>query len=150
MHIYLGYDHNGFEVRNQLIAHIEKLGHTVTDLGNKEHSPADDYPDFAELVAKEMLTHPSSKGILLCGSGIGICIAANKFKGIRAALAVTKDQAISARNDDDANILCLGAKINTLPEMLELVDIFLSTTFAGGRHERRKNKVLAFEEANFK
>lgn len=150
MQLYLGYDHNGFSIRDSIVRHLVNKGHTVTDLGKNIHDTGDDYPDFAELVARSIQKHPESQGVLLCGSGIGICIAANKFKGIRAALAVTKEQAVSAKRDDDANILCLGANVNTLEEILTLIDIYLRTDFEGGRHERRKQKVLAFEEANFK
>ncbi len=150
MQLFLGYDHNGFAIRDSIVAHLTQTGHQVTDLGKSIHDASDDYPDFAELVATQVQNNPESNGILLCGSGIGICIAANKFKGIRAALAVTTEQAISAKKDDDANILCLGANVNSLEEILTLIDTYLSTKFEGGRHERRKQKVLAFEEANFK
>lgn len=150
MHIYLGYDHNGFAIRDAILAHLKKRGHEVQDMGNQEYTPGDDYPEFAEKVALGIQHNPGSTGILICGSGIGICIAANKFKGIRAALVTNGNQAFYAKNDDDANVLCLAERMNTLQEILGFIDIYLKTSFEGGRHERRKGEVLKFEQANFK
>lgn len=150
MHIYLGYDHNGFALRESIIAHLKKRGLEVTDMGNQEYTPGDDYPEFAEKVAIQVQRNSDSNGILVCGSGIGICIAANKFKDIRAALVTNGNQAFYAKNDDDANVLCLAERMNTLQEILGFIDIFVKTPFEGGRHERRKEKILGFEQANFK
>lgn len=147
MQIFLGYDHAGHSVRDAIIKHLQSKGHTVSDLGNQELVPDDDYPDFAEKVGTAVLAHKESRGILLCGSGVGVCIAANKIKGIRAGFAASAMQAASSIRDDDANILCLGARVHHVDDLLMMVDVYLEHTFAGGRHERRREKVIALENS---
>lgn len=149
MQLFLGYDHNGFAIRDQLLEHLRAQGHEVTDLGNQEYDHADDYPDFAYLVSQKVLKHPGSRGLLLCGSGVGVCIAANKIHGIRAGFAASIMQAESSIRDDDANILCIGVKPHDVTDILAMMDAYLRTEFAGGRHERRRAKVEAIEKGTY-
>lgn len=149
MRIFLGYDHGGHAIRDALIAHLTSQGHDVMDLGNETYTPDDDYPDFAYAVAQQVLATPGSRGILLCRSGGGVCIAANKVRGIRAGFAGTVMQAIESIRADDANVLCLGADAHHILDILAMLDAYLSHTYEGGRHERRKQKVLAIEAGTF-
>ena len=136
-------DHAGFDLKKRVVAHL-KTAAAVTDLG-----PADgervDYPDFAAKVASAITDGAADLGILICGSGIGISIAANKFPGIRAALAHDATTAGLARAHNDAQILCLGARVLTEDTALAAVDAFLETAFEGGRHQRRIDKIHAPE-----
>ncbi len=148
--IYLGYDHGGFPVREAIISHLQGKNYTVHDLGNKALDPTDDYPDFAEKVAIRIQKDPQALGILLCRSGTGVSIVANKFKGIRAPLAMTAQQARAARLDDDANILCLSAELTPSKEILSLIDEFLDHPYLPQpRFERRKQKISTIEQHNF-
>lgn len=150
MQIFLGYDHHGHKVRDAILEHLRKAGHDATDLGNKTMDPADDYPDFAYAVGQAVLQHPGSRGFLLCGSGVGVCIAANKIKGIRAGFASNIMQAESSVHDDDANVLCFAVETNHITDILAMMDAYLATNFEGGRHQRRKDKVLAIENGTYK
>ena len=145
MHIYLGYDHAGRSLREAVINAIETLGGTVTDLGS-EGDMNDDYPDFAFAVAKKVAEDPSAKGILMCGTGAGMAIAANKIPGIRAATADTELVAQMIRADNDANILALAGRILSSELAQKVVTAFLSTPFEGGRHQRRIGKIMALEQ----
>jgi ribose 5-phosphate isomerase B len=129
--IYLGADHRGYEAKKNLYEYLKKTGREVSDDGDQSLNSEDDYPVFASRVAKDILTSKDkdSRGILLCGSGQGMCMAANRFKGIRAALGHDTDSIKAARNDDDANVLCLPAE-NYSDKSLEIVEAFLNTDFA--------------------
>ena len=144
MHIYLGYDHAGRPLRDVVIAAVEALGGTITDLGS-EGDIHDDYPDFAFAVAKKVAEDPSAKGILMCGTGAGMAIAANKIAGIRAATADTEQVAQMIRSDNDANILALAGRILSAELAQKVVTMFLNTPFEGGRHQRRVSKIMALE-----
>src|SRR5688572_27603179 len=111
MKIFIGSDHNGFHMREALVEHLRKSGYEVEDEGDKKLDPEDDYPLFAAKVVVHVLTSSDQepRGILICGSGQGMCMAANRYKGIRAALGYDLESVRSARNDDDANVLCLPA-----------------------------------------
>lgn len=139
-------DHAGFTMKEALRPWLEKKGYAVTDLGAFDSSPSD-YPDFAEAMAHALLAGRAERGILLCGSGVGASIAANRFPGIRAALA---HDAFSARQcvfDDDANILCLGPRVIGEELAKVLIEIFLQTRFSElDRHRRRLEKLHAIEE----
>src|SRR5580765_3113036 len=114
MKIYIGADHNGFEYKNKLSEYLQKAGYEVVDEGGVARDPEDDFPQFASRVVGAMRenggTSDDTRGILVCGSGQGMCMAANRFKGIRAALAWDQEEARAARNDDDSNVLCLSAR----------------------------------------
>lgn len=132
MKVYIGADHNGFHLRNQVISYLKRAGYDVTDDGDNQPDPDNDFPVFAQKVVKDVLASDDSdsRGILLCGSGQGMCMAANRFKGIRALLGYNREAVRSARNDDDANILCLPASTLNKEELNVLVETFLSTPFA--------------------
>jgi ribose 5-phosphate isomerase B len=132
MKIFLGADHNGFEFKQQLTKALQMAGHEVVDEGDDTLSAEDDYPQFAAKVVTGLLASDSAdaRGILICGSGQGMCIAANRFKGIRAALCWNQNEARAARNDDDANILCLSSRYTSLDEAGSIMATFLSTPFA--------------------
>ncbi len=148
MKIYLGADHNGFEYKNQLAKALQQAGHQVVDEGDEALSPNDDYPEFAGKVANALLadSDPEARGILVCGSGQGMCIAANRFKGIRAALCWNPAEARAARNDDDCNILCLSSRYTSLDEAGSIMAAFLSTPFAGA--PRFKRRIQKLDELN--
>lgn len=149
MKIFLGYDHGGYPIRDAVIEHLQEAGHEVVDLGNKELVPDDDYPDFAYAVSMKVLATPGSRGLLFCRSGGGVCIAANKVKGIRAGLAGTVMEATESIRADDANILCVGANAHHILDILAIIDAYLEHSFEGGRHLRRKEKVLAIENGTY-
>lgn len=142
MKIYIGADHNGFELKNKLVEYLIDQGHQVTDKGDDEFKPDDDFPLYAAKVAASVLTEHDSLGIVLCGSGQGVCMAANRFKGIRASLVWDEDEARSSRNDDDANVLCLPAGKLSFDQARELVDTWLRTPFAGAARYRRRIQQL--------
>ncbi len=146
MTIALGSDHAGFEVKARVREWLEKLGERVDDKGT--HSSAScDYPVFAEAVARAVAQGEAERGILICGTGIGMSIAANKISGIRAAVCHSQEAAELSRRHNDANVLCLGARINTLGELEMIVRRWLETAFEGGRHERRLERIRAIEAA---
>lgn len=133
MKIYLGADHNGFEYKTQLAEALRRAGHEVVDEGDEALDADDDYPQFAGKVANALLADSDleARGILVCGSGQGMCIAANRFKGIRAALCWNQHEARAARNDDDCNVLCLSSRYTSLDEAGSIMAAFLATPFAG-------------------
>jgi ribose 5-phosphate isomerase B len=145
MRLALAADHAGFALKQELAARLAQQGHDVVDLGC--HSPAPvDYPDSAEAVAGIVRDGQVERGIIVCGSGAGVAIAANKFPGIRAAVCHDTYSAHQAVEHDDMNVLCLGARIVGPSLALELVASFLAARFSGEeRHRRRLAKVIAFE-----
>lgn len=144
MKIYIGADHRGFTLRKKLIDHLEQTGYEVIDEGDKDLNSDDDFPQFAGRVAGAMLASQDSdpRGILICGSGQGMCMAANRFKGIRAALGYNQESARSSRNDDDSNILCLPADLLEKNQAFSIVNTWLTTPFAGAARFRRRNKEM--------
>ena len=140
MRISLAADHAGFELKNVLVAHLREAGHEVTDLGTNSKESVD-YPDFGKALAEHVAAGQSERGVLVCSSGIGISIAANRIHKARAAVVMNEDMAEFCRRHNDANILCLGQKYVT-PEMAKkYLGIFLATDFEGGRHARRVGKM---------
>lgn len=140
MKIFIGADHNGFTLKHSLVDYLHKAGYDVVDDGRERLDPDDDFPVFAQQVVAAMLgsTDPDVRGILLCGSGQGMCMAANRFKGIRACLGYDRESIRSARHDDDANILCLPARHLEKDTTNVLVEAFLNTEFSHiGRFQRR-------------
>jgi ribose 5-phosphate isomerase B len=140
----IGCDHAGYEAKERLRTWLQEKGHETLDMG--AHSlDSVDYPDFAEKVARYVAEHPGTRGILICGTGIGIGIAANKVAGIRAAGCHDELTARLSRCHNDANICCLGARITALSRMESIVEVFLGTAFEGGRHEPRIAKIDRIE-----
>jgi ribose 5-phosphate isomerase B len=142
-------DHAGFDMKQILVAWLQEQGHQVDNLGPAQADPVDDYPDVAAVLCREVQEGRAERGILLCGSGIGASVAANKMKGIRAGVAHDIYSAHQGVEHDDVNVLCLGARIIGIEVAYELVRAFLAARFTGEeRHQRRLNKVLALEAAN--
>lgn len=133
MKIFIGADHNGYEYKQELTNFLINSGHEVVDVGNTNIDPNDDFPKFASNVVTEYLNSgdPNNRGLLICGSGQGMCMAANRFKGIRASLCWNLEEARASRNDDDSNILCLSSRYLSLDESESIINVFLNTAFAG-------------------
>jgi len=148
MKIAISNDHAGVELKNAIASHLKSLGHTVIDNGTNS-SESVDYPDFTERTAIQVKNHEADLGIVICGTGIGASITANKFKGIRAALCHDIYTAKMAKKHNDANIIALGGRILTPEKAIKIVDSFLSETFDGKRHSRRIAKINNIEERNF-
>jgi ribose 5-phosphate isomerase B len=144
MKIALGSDHAGFQLKNEIISHLKDKGYDLKDFGTYGTDSCD-YPDYAVAVAKEVAAGNYDFGILVCGTGIGISIAANKVKGIRAALCGDTFSAHSCREHNDANILALGQRVVGKGLALDIVDTFLKAQFLGGRHQNRVNKIKNLE-----
>jgi ribose 5-phosphate isomerase B len=139
-------DHAGFPLKERVIEIARSLGHASVDLGTCSTEPVD-YPDFAEAIAHAVLNGRAERGILLCGSGVGACIAANKFRGIRAGTCHDTFSAHQCVEDDNANVLCLGARVIGPEVAVEIVRAYLGARFSGAeRHVRRLAKVQKFEE----
>lgn len=140
MKIYIGADHNGFDLKTKLTDDLTRAGYTIVDEGDKQLQPDDDYPQFAERVVRAMQGSgdPDVKGILICGSGQGMCIAANRFKGIRASLVWEVPEAHASRNDDDSNVLCLPARYIKTDEAVKIAEAWLATPFAGAARFKRR------------
>lgn len=138
--IFIGSDHAGLELKAALATHVGAAGHTVVDLGPNEAKSVD-YPDFAKAVCAKVLETPGSAGILVCGTGIGMSMAANRIPGIRAALCVNEYLARMTRLHNDANILCLGERVIGQGLAASIADVFLETAFEGGRHQRRVDMI---------
>ena len=145
MKIALGADHAGFELKNQISRYLQQEGFEVQDEGTNSAESVD-YPDFARAVAHDVTQGRADLGILVCGTGIGMAISANKAPGIRAANVHNRYEAQMSREHNDTNVLTLGARILKPEDALEIVDTWLSTAFAGGRHQRRVNKIMAIEK----
>ena len=151
MKISIGADHAGYEMKEQLVEYIQKLGHTVHDVGTHEPGRPDDYPDYAVLVAQDVRSGGADRGILVCGSGVGVSVAANKFKGIRAGLCHDHYSAHQGVEHDDMNVLVLGSRIIGPMMAQDVTDAFLKATFSGEeRHVRRLNKVKGIEQDEFR
>ena len=140
MKFFIASDHAGFELKESLIPFLEKMGHEVINLGPANNNRVD-YPDFANLLCQEVLATPQSLGILICGSGIGMSIAANRHRGIRAALCNESYGATMARAHNDANVLCLGARVVGLGMAECILQSFIKGEFEGGRHTQRVEKL---------
>ena len=142
----LGADHGGLSLKTDLTPWLESQGHQVRDVGAYSLDPADDYPDFAEAVARAVTSDQAGRGILICGSGVGACIAANKVPAIRACLCHDIYSAHQGVEHDNMNILCLGARVVGIELAKDLVAAFLNADFTGEeRHRRRLDKVAAME-----
>jgi ribose 5-phosphate isomerase B len=151
MTISIGADHAGYEMKEQLIEQIRSLGHTVHDVGTFEPGHPDDYPDYAILVAEDIRSGAAERGVLVCGSGVGVSVAANKFKGIRAGLCHDHYSAHQGVEHDDMNVLVLGSRIIGPMAAQDAVEAFLGAKFSGEeRHVRRLEKVKGIEQNEFR
>lgn len=138
-------DHGGFHLKTILGEYLQELGHEIADFGTQSEKPVD-YPDYARAVAQEILSKKAERGILICGSGVGACVAANKFPGIRAAICHDTFSAHQGVEDDDMNILCLGARVIGPELAKDVVRVWLSASFSGAeRHRRRIAKIAEIE-----
>lgn len=141
--IAVGSDHRGYRVRQRIMKFLKEQDYSYKDFGAPDEQPVD-YPDVARLVGEEVSRGEAEKGILVCGTGIGVCIAANKIKGIRAAMCYDTFCALRSRQHNNANILCLSGDVADVA-IEEIVKIFLETEFEGGRHQRRVDKIIQIE-----
>lgn len=146
MRIAIGADHAGFSLKQRIREYLERQGHQVTDYGTASETSCD-YPDFAKMVGEAVGAGACERGVLVCGSGVGMSIAANKVAGVRAALAVDAGGVRLARGHNDANVLTIGQRTTSPGDAEKLVGTFLSTPFDGGRHSRRIEKIRAMEHA---
>jgi ribose 5-phosphate isomerase B len=144
MQIAVGSDHAGYGLKEKIKFHLERLGHAVEDCGTVS-SDSCDYPDFAHMVACRVASGVARRGILVCGSGIGMAIAANKTPGIRAANITSEYEARMSREHNDLNVLTLGARVLNEEQAMAIVDVWLHTHFVGGRHQHRLDKIAALE-----
>ena len=140
MNIIISNDHAGVELKNKVKKYLEAGGHKLIDFGNNDGESVD-YPDIIHPLAKEISKNKDSKGIIMCGTGNGVSMVANKYEGVRAALCWNKETASLSRQHNNANVLSLPARFLTTDEAIEIVNTFLETDFEGGRHERRVNKI---------
>jgi ribose 5-phosphate isomerase B len=139
MKISIASDHAGFDLKLSIIRTLQG-NHQIVDCGC-DNNVSVDYPDFAQKVAEKIINHEVDFGILICGSGIGMSIAANRFKQVRASLCYNQKTVKLSRQHNDANILCLGARITKTTNVLKMIEIFLNTNFEGNRHQKRVNKL---------
>ena len=145
MRVAIGSDHRGFRVKARLVELLTRLGHTVDDNGTHDDNSVD-YPDIARTVSRNVSTGGADCGILICGSGIGMAIAANKFAGIRAATCRDEMEVEMSRRHNNANVLCLSGDQPSESRLERLVEVWLGTQFDGGRHTRRMEKIARFEQ----
>jgi len=147
MKIAIAADHGGFPLKSDLVEWLKQAGHEPIDLGAAEYITGDDYPDYALLVGKAVQSKQVERGIVLCGSGVGACIAANKLKGVRAGVCHDTYSAHQGVEHDDMNVLCLGARVVGVEPAREIVLAYVNAKFnTGERYQRRLNKVLKIEE----
>ncbi|BCX15167.1 MAG: putative ribose-5-phosphate isomerase B [Candidatus Parcubacteria bacterium] len=150
MIIFIGSDHRGFALKKYLKDKLIKKKYKVIDVGNYQYDINDDYPDISFLVGIKVNEHKGSRGILICGSGIGVCVAANKIKGVRAGLGISQAIIRKAREDDDINVLCLPADFINKVMALKLTLLFLKTKFKNlSRYKRRIQKIVDYENKNY-
>ena len=150
MKIFIGSDHRGYNLKESLRAKLLKEGYEVIDMGGTG-DPADDYPDFASNVGEAVSQESEARGILICGSGVGVSIVANKFKSVRASLIFDPKQGHDSRADEDPNVLVLSADYTPENKAHEIVDVWLTTPFSGAeRHVRRVGKIAAIEKKTMK
>lgn len=145
LRLFLGSDHAGRELKDRLLSHARDRGFSATDLGTDSDASVD-YPDYAAKVAESVLGEPGSFGLLVCGTGIGMSIAANKVHGIRAALLYNDETARLAHQHNNANVVVLGGREISPEEAARWLDIFAESTFEGGRHSRRIEKIARIEQ----
>ena len=146
MKIAIGNDHAGVDLKNKIINHLTALGHQVANFGT-DTAERTDYPLYAEKVAQAVLSEKATRGILICGSGVGMCISANKFHGIRAVVCSEPYSAVMSRRHNNSNVLCLGARVVGDELAFMIIDDWLASDFEGGRHQQRLDIIKRFEDA---
>lgn len=146
MKIAIANDHAGCVLKKNIIEYLLDQGHEVVDYGTKTDTSVD-YPDYAKLVGEAVVSGTADRGILICGTGIGMAMACNKIHGIRAAVCYSEDTARLARAHNDANVLCIGARTQTAEQAILMIHQWLITPFDGGRHQQRIDKITAIENA---
>ncbi len=148
MIIYLGADHRGYELKEKIKQYLLDKNYQVVDLGNSQYDAGDDYPDFAKLVGEKVSVNPDTdRGILICGSGIGMVVAVNKFRGVRAGTVITAKHAQMGRNDEDINVIGISADFVNLNVAQDIADVFLTTPFSlEERHRRRVDKIKEIDK----
>ena len=147
MRVGIAADHGGFELKEQLKQELKTLGHEVVDFGAFEYAPEDDYPDLVVPLARAVAQGEVERGVAVCGSGVGACVAVNKVPGVRAALITDPFSAHQGVEDDDMNIMCLGGRVTCYALAWELIQSFLKASFKGAeRFKRRLEKVIALEK----
>ena len=145
--IFIGSDHRGFELKEKLKDQLTEWGYDYEDVGPFEYNKDDDYPDFAELVGQGVVSGEGNRGVLICGSGIGVCITANKIKSVRAGTMANPEQTKASVSDEDTNVLCLSADYTNEATSMEIAKTFLETRFSGEeRHVRRVGKIKNLEK----
>ena len=144
MKIAIGADHAGFAAKEEIKSVIKALGHQVVDTGTSSDASVD-YPDYAGKVARAVVSGEAERGVLICGTGIGMSIAANKIHGVRAAVVTDEKTADLSRRHNDANVFCAGARITPVVKIAESLKVWLQTPFEGGRHLARVSKIAALE-----
>lgn len=149
--LYIGADHRGYYLKEQIKKYLDVKKILYKDLGNHEYQKDDDYPDFGYKVARAVLKHPKDRGLLICGTGQGIAMVANKLRGIRAAAIFSKKDAIHVRNENNANIMTLSGDDISIQKARTILDAFLETPFSlEKRHRRRVAKIILIEENKWK
>ncbi len=142
MHVYIGSDHGGYKLKESLKAHMDSVGQKYTDLGCFSEESCD-YPDYAREVCEKVVSDPASRGVLICGTGLGMSMTANKFPGIRAAMCTNELMAQMAREHNDAQVICMGGRITEDEMAKKMLDVFLKTSFSGEeRHKKRIEKMM--------
>jgi ribose 5-phosphate isomerase B len=141
MKIYLGADHQGFAMKEKVFAYLAKQGYDAEDVGDKELDPTDDFPEFAQMAALKVLGEDDARAILICGGGQGMCMAANRFRGIRASVIWDAYEAKMTRNDNDSNVLCLPSRVLADDDQLwkDIIDTWIKTPFADAPRYKRRN-----------
>lgn len=145
MTIAIAADHGGYELKNFLIDYLAEKGHSVINLGTDSPESVD-YPDYAKLCCEEVLSRNADFGIVVCGTGVGISIAANKIDGIRCGLCPSKEIAALVKQHNNANVIALGGRFTSQEEAKDIIDYYMSAEFEGGRHQKRVDKIMALEE----
>ena len=149
MKVLIGSDHAGYKLKVEVFNYLKENGYDIEDVGTYSEESCD-YVDFAEKVASGVSRGAAERGILICGSGIGMSIVANKFPGVRAALCTSEYHARKSRQDNNSNVLTMGGRVTTFEIAKLIVDAWFNTEYAGGRHQRRLDKIQKIEEKNFK
>ena len=147
--IIIGSDHGGFELKKKLAIHLKEEGYSIIDVGVDKNESCD-YPDYAFKVSEAVSCGESKYGIVICTTGIGVSMCANKSKGVRASLCRSEDEARMARKHNDANVLALGAKYVSIEKAIAISEVWLTTDFEGGRHAGRVDKITEFENKEMK
>ena len=148
MRVAIGADHGGFNQKDQLAQYLRSLGHEVADFGTFSEESVD-YADYADPVARAVASGEADRGVLICGTGIGMSLAADKVAGVRAAVIESPAYAELFRQHNNGNVICLSGRFHTVEENEELIRIFLATEFEGGRHERRVEKIMREDDPAF-